>query len=117
MKLLFDQNLSFRLAARLANIFPGSSHVRLLGLEKADDREVYNYAAIHDFTVISKDGDFYQLGLHYGPPPKVIWLNVGNCTTALVAEQLSGYAPEINAFRSQPDTAILVIGDKPPVRP
>ena len=38
MKLLFDQNLSFKLCEQLASLFPESSHVRLLGLEKADDR-------------------------------------------------------------------------------
>jgi len=28
MKLLFDENLSFKLRARLQDIFPGSQHVR-----------------------------------------------------------------------------------------
>jgi predicted nuclease of predicted toxin-antitoxin system len=33
MRLLFDQNLSFRLADKLRDLFPGSSQVRLLGLD------------------------------------------------------------------------------------
>lgn len=33
MRLLFDQNLSFRLSERLGDLYPGSSQVRLLGLE------------------------------------------------------------------------------------
>ena len=37
MKLLFDQNLSFKLCQALADLFPGSSQVRLLGLAEADD--------------------------------------------------------------------------------
>ena len=41
MKLLFDQNLSFKLARQLADLFAGSNHARLLGLEKADDRAVF----------------------------------------------------------------------------
>jgi predicted nuclease of predicted toxin-antitoxin system len=32
MKLLFDQNLSFKLCEQLADIFAGSSQARLLGL-------------------------------------------------------------------------------------
>ena len=32
MKLLFDQNLSFKLCQALADLFPGSSQVRLLGM-------------------------------------------------------------------------------------
>jgi predicted nuclease of predicted toxin-antitoxin system len=35
MKLLFDQNLSFKLCARLTDLFPGSNQVRLLGLDQA----------------------------------------------------------------------------------
>ena len=38
MKLLFDENLSFRLCRQLSDLFPGSSQVRLLELERADDR-------------------------------------------------------------------------------
>jgi predicted nuclease of predicted toxin-antitoxin system len=36
MKLLFDQNLSFKLCALLADLFPGSKSVRELGLERSD---------------------------------------------------------------------------------
>ena len=40
MKLLFDQNLSFKLCAQLADLFPGSDQVRRLGLEQADDSAI-----------------------------------------------------------------------------
>jgi Domain of unknown function (DUF5615) len=35
MKLLFDENLSFKLYRQLGDLFPASSQVRLLGLERA----------------------------------------------------------------------------------
>jgi predicted nuclease of predicted toxin-antitoxin system len=44
MKLLFDQNLSFKLCQRLADLFPDSSQVRLLGLAETDDRALWHYA-------------------------------------------------------------------------
>jgi predicted nuclease of predicted toxin-antitoxin system len=44
MKLLFDQNLSFKLCARLVDVFPGSSQVRLEGLDQVDDRAVWDNA-------------------------------------------------------------------------
>ena len=44
MKLLFDQNLSFYLCALLSDLFPGSEHVRHLGLERADDFTLWRYA-------------------------------------------------------------------------
>lgn len=40
MKLLFDQNLSFKLCQAIADLFPDSSHARLLGLSEVADRRV-----------------------------------------------------------------------------
>lgn len=78
MKLLFDENLSFRLVAALADIYPGSKHVREVGLLGADDLRVWNYAAEHGFLLTSKDTDFYERSLVFGAPPKIIWLKIGN---------------------------------------
>ncbi len=35
MRLLFNQNLSVRLVRSLSDVYPGSSHVSLVGLEAA----------------------------------------------------------------------------------
>ena len=80
MKLLFDENLSFRLVPALADIYPESKHVREIGLLGADDLRVWNYAAEHGLMLVSKDTDFYERSLVFGAPPKIIWLRVGNCT-------------------------------------
>jgi predicted nuclease of predicted toxin-antitoxin system len=48
MKLLFDQNLSFRLCRQLADIFPESTQVRLVGLDRADDRTRRDFAKAND---------------------------------------------------------------------
>ena len=72
MKLLFDENLSFRLCQRHVDIFPGSSQVRLIGLSKADDRAVWDYAGINGYTLVSLDADFAERAALVGPPPKVI---------------------------------------------
>lgn len=88
MKLLFDQNLSPRLAAHLADAFPDafpdSSHVFLLGLDQARDSEIWNYAREHDFVLVTKDADFAELGTLHGFPPYIVWLRVGNGTTNAV---------------------------------
>ena len=44
MKLLLDQNLSHRLVAALADLYPGSAHVRDLGLKEAADEAIWDYA-------------------------------------------------------------------------
>jgi Domain of unknown function (DUF5615) len=51
MKLLFDQNLSPRLVRRLADLYPGSEHVFNVGLERADDVDVWNYAREQGFMI------------------------------------------------------------------
>lgn len=86
----------------------------MLGLERADDKYVYDYAAQNDFTIVSKDDDFYQLSLRYGPPPKIIWLNVGNCTTELAHVRLRNHADEIHAFYADPETSYMVIRNAAP---
>ena len=44
MKLLFDHNLSPKLIHRLAELFPNSNHVYHLGLDRVEDRQVWQYA-------------------------------------------------------------------------
>ena len=72
MKLLFDQNLSRKLVSRLADIFPGSSHVRFHGLPEADDGEIWEFARVQAFCIVTQDADFADRSRLYGAPPKVI---------------------------------------------
>ncbi len=44
MKLLFDQNLSPKLVNGLADLFPGSSYVQSVGLDCADDDQIWEHA-------------------------------------------------------------------------
>ena len=81
MKLLFDQNLSHKLALRLADLFPDSEHVRSVGLKTAIDTVVWDYAKNNGLMIVSKDSDFHQMSFLYGFPPKVVWVRLGNCST------------------------------------
>ena len=107
MSLLFDQNLSRRLPALLAAEFPGSEQVFTSGLAAADDRAVWSYAAARGLAVVSKDSDFAALSTSLGPPPKVVWLRVGNGPTRDVAALLRGRRADIWAFLADPATAVL----------
>lgn len=109
MSLLFDQNLSRRLVGLLATEYPGSEHVEGAGLLRADDMTVWNYAAGRGLTVVSKDSDFRHLALVHGPPPKVIWLRVGNGPTAAVAALLRSRVADVQAFVAAPALALLVL--------
>ena len=88
MKLFFDQNLSPRLATRLHDLYPDSSHVFWLNLGEAEAAEVWEYARQIDYLVVTKDADFSELSTLQGFPPKVIWLQIGNCTTEQVESLL-----------------------------
>jgi predicted nuclease of predicted toxin-antitoxin system len=68
LRLLFDQNLSPRLVRALADLFPGSAHVRDVGLARAGDDEVWSHAAAHGFAIVSKDADFHQRSFVLGHP-------------------------------------------------
>ena len=57
MKLLLDENLSYRLVAQLASTFPASAHVDSVGLHAEADSVVWNFARDNGFAIVSKDDD------------------------------------------------------------
>lgn len=110
MKLFFDQNLSFGLCAALDNVFPGSMQARLAGLDTADDRTVWRFAAAQGCALVSHDADFAEMAALYGPPPRVVWLRGGNRPTAAVAALLRRHADLLRAFAQDLEAACLELG-------
>ena len=110
MKLLFDHNLSYKLVARLADLFPDSAHVRNVNLHEADDRMVWEYACANGFAIVSKDEDFHQLSFLYGAPPKVVWVRLGNCTTADIEQALRRNHTDLLHFEANEEGAFLIVG-------
>ena len=98
MKLLFDQNLSWRLPQKLADLYPNSQHIREAGLKESEDIDIWEYAKANDFVIVSKDTDFQQRSLLYGHPPKVVWLRVGNCPVQTIEDLLRRYSAAIHTF-------------------
>ena len=113
MKLLLDQNLSGNLIGRLGDLFPESAHVTAVGMASATDREIWDYAGEHGYVIVSKDSDFRQLAFLHGPPPKTIWLRVGNVNTSMVLQLLVEQHEAIAAFASTEDEALLVLPGLP----
>ena len=112
MKLLFDQNLSPRLPALLADIYPDSAHVIPLQLDEAEDHEIWDYAKENGFVIVSKDADFQMRSQLYGAPPKVIWIRLGNCSRPAVAKLLRDYSTLIHTFALDASQAILLLPTK-----
>ncbi|WP_420618642.1 DUF5615 family PIN-like protein [Candidatus Poriferisocius sp.] len=109
MRLLLDQNLSRRLVGMLVAEYPGSCHVVEVGLDTATDRAIWEYARDHGFAIVSKDSDFRQLAFLLGPPPKVIWLRVGNATTLKIFSVLQQHRDIIAEFGASEQEALLVL--------
>ena len=63
LSLLFDQHLSYKLISRLKDLYPGSQHVKLKNLDTSDDAEIWEYAKKNRLTIVTKDVDFFDLGL------------------------------------------------------
>jgi predicted nuclease of predicted toxin-antitoxin system len=109
MKLLLDENLSPRLPALLAHLYPGSSQVDKAGLRGARDAAVWEYAKTNGYVLVSKDNDFRQRSFQYGAPPKVVWLNVGNAGTEPILRLLRESRDEIERFVASSEESLLVV--------
>jgi len=108
VKLLSDENLAPRLAQALADVYPGSIHVRDCGLRGTTDDAVWKYAIQRGFAIVSKDSDFAGRSALEGSPPKVIWLRIGNCTTARAEFVLRNTADRISAFEHGEESCLVL---------
>ena len=109
MKLLFDHNLPPRLVARLADLFPHSEHVFVLGLERATDLEIRDYAQREGFSIVTKDADFSELCVLLGFPPKIVWIRRGNCSTKALEQILRAHCDDIEALDADPINGVLTL--------
>ena len=98
MKLLFDQNISFRLISKISHIFPEARQVRQLGIENDLDIDIWYYAKQHSYTICTFDSDFYDLSNLKGHPPKIIWLRIGNTSTNFLADIIINKKDAIQDF-------------------
>lgn len=109
VRLLLEQNLSPLLVRNLSDLFPDMVHVRDVGLQRADDDVVWAYALQHDFVIVSKDNDFRQRSFLLGAPPKVVWVRLGNCTTAEVETLMRSRHDDLRAFVDDHAAAFLAL--------
>ena len=109
MKLLLDQNLSFRILPKIIDLYPQSTHVKDHALDRAEDEVIWQFARDNQFVIVSKDFDFHQRALLLGPPPKFIYLRVGNCATQDIVALLRAEQPTIEEFARSQAEAVLIL--------
>jgi len=107
--LLFDENLSHKLVEILSDDYPRCIHVRDAGLRGTEDFQIWNYCKEHGLMIVSKDTDFRERSFLEGPPPKVIWLDVGNAGTQAIIELLKRKRFEVERFKSQPEESLFIL--------
>lgn len=101
MKLLFDENVSRSLVARLQDLFPGSDQVVILGLEHTADAEIFQFAIENDFVIVSKDSDFTELLSVRDVSPGRIWIRAGNCSTDAVEALIRQHHEQIGILSAK----------------
>jgi predicted nuclease of predicted toxin-antitoxin system len=98
VKILLDQNISFRITRLLLNDFGNVKQVKELNLVDASDYEIWNYASKNNYTIITFDSDFIDLANLKGSPPKIIWLRFGNSTNLKIVNKLLSNSQTIKEF-------------------
>ncbi len=107
MKLLFDQNISFRVLRLLPDGFSDCCHVQSVGLDNSKDVEIWRYAKQNDSVIVTFDADFFDISVLKGFPPKIIWIRTGNLTTSEIAELIILNYVNIVSFMDNPEQGCL----------
>lgn len=98
MRLLLDENISWRLAAYLRPHCAAVVHVRDLGLDNSPDTSIWRYARQHGYDVLTKDEDFLRLVVTEGFPPRVVAVQNAQVPVAKLAEYLLARLPQLQEF-------------------
>jgi predicted nuclease of predicted toxin-antitoxin system len=80
-----------------------------VGLLGAPDRAIWRHAQEHGLVIVSRDEDFHRLSVFHGPPPKVIWIRLGNCSTDDIIGLLKTRHREIDAFLAHQEAGFLAL--------
>lgn len=109
MKLLVDENISYRVIDSIISYFPNSVHVSNIIKGKITDLEIWDYAKINDYVIVTYDQDFYEWQQLKGFPPYVVWLRFGNAPTNYIAKKLTLHKQQIIELATEKQIGILEI--------
>lgn len=97
MNFLVDNQLPPALAQFIrTDLGAQAVHVSEIKLDRASDRQIWQYASEHDLIVISKDEDFVTL--YFGAPlARLLWVRTGNSRRTRILEVFANEWPRIAA--------------------
>ena len=99
MKLLVDNQLPTALARFLNDNGMDCLHVRDIGMESKDDREIWDFAESQHTVIVTKDEDFALMAdRRGGSSPQVVWIRMGNCRKAALLAVFSALLPTLRTL-------------------
>ena len=113
MKLLLDENLSFRLCRHLSGHFEDVRHVRDFHLLQTDDRLIWDFAKDNGYTIVTQDQDFVGRVVVDGTPPKIVWVRLSNAPVSHYVELLLKWAETITKFILDPNAEYIEVPTVP----
>jgi predicted nuclease of predicted toxin-antitoxin system len=108
VRLLLDQNLSWRLVRLLESKFSDVVHVSTVGLSQATDLQIWLYAMLHEFIIVTKDSDFQNLIPGPNSFPKFVWITIASAHTSTIAQTLLEHFDHISAFAESADVGLVI---------
>jgi predicted nuclease of predicted toxin-antitoxin system len=70
---------------------------------------VWEHAKAHGFAIVSKDSDFAEKSVLYSNPPKIVWVQIGNCSTAEIEKLLRSASEMIRSFIENDEETCLLL--------
>ena len=95
MNYLIDNQLPIGLVRHLQSHGLLASHVADCGLERATDREIWDYASVNTWVIVSKDEDFFHLSGADPNGPPFVWVRLGNCRNAALFAASDRILPQL----------------------
>jgi predicted nuclease of predicted toxin-antitoxin system len=80
-----------------------------LGMAETDDSLIWQYAEANDFLIVSKDWDFVLRSMLEGSPPKVIYIQLGNCPTADITATLRENMDLVRGLAESKEKSYLIL--------
>jgi predicted nuclease of predicted toxin-antitoxin system len=111
MKLLLDQNISYKAIKKLTNYYPEVTQVGRLGMAQTEDAMIWQYALVNNYIIVTFDAYFQERNLISGNPVKVIWLRLENTATENITRILVNNFALVQQFDEDDNYSCLELLD------
>ncbi len=109
MRFLVDAQLPVALARWLTAKGYDSVHVADIGLARASDSEIWNFAISRDLVIITKDEDFPRRTILSKTNPRIVWIRLANSRKQTLLMWFESALPKIVNLLQRGERLIEVI--------